>query len=139
VTIARISGVYSGEGPNTSTAQPPLPNDQPNSAAPIGALDAAFDRRGRLRPSTESAKDATVMSFANTLSGTVQQLPKASRGFYCSAAGTLQCILAETAGANTLTGAGSIPFANLLAGVVYPFSISCAIASSTTCSGVFLL
>ena len=139
MSVARLGGEYDGEGPSVSTSQPTLPPDAANSNAPVYPLAAKFDRRSRVRTSSESARDGIAMSFTNTLGGTIQQLSKASRGFYCSGAGTLQCVLSETSGANTTTGAGYLTFVGLLAGVVYPFSISYAVAASTTATGIFLL
>jgi hypothetical protein len=132
-----IKGVYNGEGANVtgSLKQAALTPNIParvvvnNPTNPTGAKEVSqipIDIYGRLRTSSEPARDGTAISVG----GGDQTLTQGSRSVYVGTAGNLVCRLVDSTADVTFTG--------LLAGQVYPFAIAIVRQTGTTAAGVLL-
>lgn len=142
----QIVATYEGEGPNTTSAIPTVPD---LNAAPAGGTNAnqtpqttadtakkaqgrtasvAITRRRQLRTSDESARAAAAINYG----GGNQVLANGSRGIYITTAGTLVLTLVDD------TPGTSQTYAGLAVGTVYPFCVAVIVASGSTAAGIIL-
>jgi hypothetical protein len=136
-----ISGNYDGEGANVAPQSPTTPGPivaSPDKWAQTNALGnklnggqgrqvmATFDRRGRVRTSSESARSALAVNVG----GGDQVLGVCARALYVSVTGTIVVRLADDT--------ADVTFANLTAGVVYPLAIALVRSAGTSGSYVLL-
>jgi hypothetical protein len=132
--MSSITGSYDGEGSNVTGALAVAPPPDVAAGGPDPSKSGQgrsgmipIDRRRRLRVSSEGARAAVAIN----VSGGDQILTSYARGVYVSAAGNIVGRLADDTADQT--------FANLVAGLYYPFCFALVRQTGTTATGVLLL